>query len=230
MLIVIGTSKGGEGKSTLATNLAVLLAHKGRDALLVDADPQGSAYSWQQRREEMPPDSGILPPPVDCVRLEGKIRNELSRLREKYEYLIVDTQGRKSVELMSSALIADVILMPVQVGFFSVWALGAMADILADARTINENVRFLALVNRASTNKKINDWSEFQQILDESAFEGLGAKLLGTVIYERRLYRTASGYGLGVVEMPAKTRFERETKAKAVKEMESLYQEVFGHD
>jgi chromosome partitioning protein len=206
-----------------------MLAHKGRDALLIDADPQGSAYTWQQRREEMPSDSGFFLPSVGCVRLEGKIRNELARLRDKYEYVVVDTQGRKSVELMSSALIADVILMPFSVGFFNVWALGAMAEIVSDARTLNENLRVLALVNRASTNKKVSDWTEFQEILDAAGNDGLGAHLLGTVVYERRIYRTASGFGLGVIEMPVKTQFEKATKAKAVGEMESLYAEVMGN-
>ena len=36
MIVLIGGEKGGTGKSTVATNLAVWLAHEGRDVLLLN--------------------------------------------------------------------------------------------------------------------------------------------------------------------------------------------------
>ena len=44
MIFTTGGIKGGSGKTTLATNLAVYLSSKGRDVLFVDADDQGSAH------------------------------------------------------------------------------------------------------------------------------------------------------------------------------------------
>ena len=38
MIILIGSQKGGVGKSTLSTNLSALLASTGKDVVLVDAD------------------------------------------------------------------------------------------------------------------------------------------------------------------------------------------------
>lgn len=40
MIILLGSQKGGCGKSTIAINLACGLAQKGCDVILVDADPQ----------------------------------------------------------------------------------------------------------------------------------------------------------------------------------------------
>ena len=44
MIVLIGGEKGGTGKTTIATSLA------GRDVLLIDTDPQGSANYWAQSR------------------------------------------------------------------------------------------------------------------------------------------------------------------------------------
>ena len=48
--ILVVNSKGGCGKTTLATNLAVALAARGDDVALADADRQKSSLSWVKRR------------------------------------------------------------------------------------------------------------------------------------------------------------------------------------
>lgn len=48
--ILVINSKGGCGKSTLATNLASYFAHHGQRAALMDYDPQGSSMQWLKLR------------------------------------------------------------------------------------------------------------------------------------------------------------------------------------
>lgn len=50
VIFTIANRKGGVGKTTLATNLAVALSNKGK-LLLVDADEQRSAFQWNEHRE-----------------------------------------------------------------------------------------------------------------------------------------------------------------------------------
>ena len=50
MIIAIFGEKGGTGKTTLATNLAGMRAAANRDVLIIDADRQGSASYWTEKR------------------------------------------------------------------------------------------------------------------------------------------------------------------------------------
>jgi chromosome partitioning protein len=46
MIVLIGSQKGGCGKSTIAINIAAYLAKHNKDIVLVDADPQQSSANW----------------------------------------------------------------------------------------------------------------------------------------------------------------------------------------
>ena len=46
MIVVVGGIKGGSGKTTVATNLAIIQAVNGRDVLLIDADDQETASDF----------------------------------------------------------------------------------------------------------------------------------------------------------------------------------------
>ncbi|HET6604864.1 MAG TPA: ParA family protein [Xanthomonadaceae bacterium] len=62
--ILVASSKGGCGKTTIATNLAAAYALQGQRTVLVDADPQHSSYRWCEKRAGM--ESAVLP--IDGTR------------------------------------------------------------------------------------------------------------------------------------------------------------------
>ena len=59
MIITIGNTKGGVGKTTLAVNLAIARALAGRDVWLIDGDRQGTAQTAISIRAEAGDQPGI---------------------------------------------------------------------------------------------------------------------------------------------------------------------------
>jgi chromosome partitioning protein len=88
MIILTRSEKGGVGKSTLATNLAVLLVSSGKDVVILDADRQSTCANWAQDRSE----SNKVK--VDCIRQYDNLKPTLESLKSRYEIIIVDCQGK----------------------------------------------------------------------------------------------------------------------------------------
>ena len=57
--VLVASSKGGVGKTTLATNLAAHFALDGKRTVLVDADRQGSSRHWAEKRAAL--EAAVLP-------------------------------------------------------------------------------------------------------------------------------------------------------------------------
>ena len=119
MILVVGNTKGGVGKTTLAVNLAVARALAGRDLLLVDGDEQGTALTFTQLRTESLGEAGYT-----AVALTGAaLRSQVRQLAPKYDDIIIDVGGRDTGSLRAALTVADTLLIPVQPRSFDVWAL-----------------------------------------------------------------------------------------------------------
>ncbi len=66
-IVLFGGEKGGTGKTTLATNMAAMLALQGKDVLLLDTDRQGTASFGATVREDTK-----IEPRIACVQKIGK--------------------------------------------------------------------------------------------------------------------------------------------------------------
>src|SRR3954470_22035641 len=77
-IIAVVSQKGGAGKTTIATNLAVLAERAGYPTVLFDLDPQATAAKWGDKRAGTPPDVVA----AQAVRL-GRLLEEVSQLASK---------------------------------------------------------------------------------------------------------------------------------------------------
>ena len=103
---LVACSKGGVGKTTIATHLAAQAAVGGLRTALVDADPQGSATRWCERRAGMA--AAVLP-------VDGTRKSWRKHLPDDTQRVVVDTPaGAMERELEPFLDVADALVVPVQ--------------------------------------------------------------------------------------------------------------------
>jgi chromosome partitioning protein len=103
--ILVASSKGGCGKTTIATNLAAHFAQDGRNTVLVDADRQGSSQRWAEKRAG-------LPAPV--LGISGLRRDWASKIPDDAQRVVVDgPAGIRAGELAELLEDVDALLIPV---------------------------------------------------------------------------------------------------------------------
>jgi chromosome partitioning protein len=191
MIITVGGTKGGGGKTTIATNLAVLRAKAGHDVLLIDADPQGTASTFTVLRATNSKDQGRYV----CVRLLGEeIINSYESLRSKYQDIVIDAGGRETDSHRAALGIADVALIPFQPSSFDIWELGKASKVVKEMRTMNQKLRAYTLINLADPRGTDNEAAA------EYAVEVEGLTFIPQPIVNRKAFKRAAAAGLSVVE------------------------------
>ena len=211
MIIAVANVKGGAGKTTLATNLAIARAIAGRDVLLIDADNQGSSADFTALRTEQLGNAGYA-----VARLLGReVRSEVSKMRPKFDEIIIDVGGRDSEGLRAALTVADAVLIPVLPSSFDVWSFSSMVGLAREARVINPDLRALAVLNAADAQGSDN--REARELLKETE----GVEALSCQLGRRKAYRNAAAQGRSVLDMTPKD-------PKAVEELNALVAAVYG--
>lgn len=192
MIIVSGGIKGGSGKTTVATNLAVIRARQGKDVLLIDADDQETATDFTMLRSEKQEDGAGY----TSIKLTGQaVRTQTLRLKEKYEDIIIDTGGRDTASQRAALSVADVLLVPFVPRSFDVWTLEKVSDLVSEMRSANPDLKAYTFINRGDPRGQDND--DAGQVLEESS----ELKFIDITIGSRKAFANAAAQGLAVTEL-----------------------------
>ena len=209
MIVLIGSQKGGCGKSTIAVNVATELARSGHDVVLVDSDRQSTAATWAQDREELDD-----LPRVACVQKYENISSTLLDLKTRYDYVVVDAAARDSRELRTGMAVADLLLVPFRPSQPDLDTLPHLSDVITAARDLNDKLAVRALLTMVPTNPQIREVQEAREYLTN--YPAIGP--LNAMIRDRKVYRDAMAAGRGVSEMQ---------NPKARQETHQLMKELF---
>ncbi|MBW1751461.1 MAG: AAA family ATPase [Deltaproteobacteria bacterium] len=213
-VVLFGGEKGGTGKTTLATNMAAILAQTGKDVLLLDTDRQGTSSFWATVRED-----SEIEPRIACVQKFGKgLASQVLDLADRYDEIVIDAGGRDSMELRYSLGVCDRAYIPVQPYQFDIWTIQQMDELVEMAQGLNDTLQAFIVLNRVSTNPAVREDQETRDFFKEEDFQHL--TLVDSVLRDRIAMRKSARDGLSVLEW--------KQDKKAADEMNQLFKEVYG--
>lgn len=180
--ILIANSKGGCGKTTIATNLAGFFASQGHRTALADMDRQQSSTQWLARRPS------VLP---DIYAYNAHNKQHLP----KPEWLITDSPAGFRDEKLSEAIkSADFVIIPIQPSAFDINATADFLNIIEREKAIRKHKTFIALVGmrvnaRTHATAALKDFMEYT-----------GIPIL-TSLRNAQVYSTAAELGVSLFDL-----------------------------
>jgi len=184
--ILVLNSKGGSGKSTIATSLAAYFAGRDEKVALVDYDRQGSSLDWLDRRpENRPPIAGV-------AGFDDGFRS----VPRNTDVVIIDApagcRGRELTELVRHA---ETVVVPVLPSTIDITASGKFIEELRDVGKVERREVKLAVVGN-----RVREVTLIAQELDD--YLGKLKMPYVTKFREAQNYVRAYTRGLGIHELP----------------------------
>ncbi|MCB1798248.1 MAG: ParA family protein [Gammaproteobacteria bacterium] len=202
MITVIGSLKGGSGKSTVTFNLAIWLAMAERNVAVIDADPQATLTDvLEVRREER------FQPMVE--RLDSAQMEDRGNLLAEHEEILIDVGTASMENLKLAVMIADRLLVPVPPSQADIWSTQRFLRFV-DSVVGKRKPEILGFINRADTHHAVRESDEAAAALVSLP----GIRHLKPRLSQRTVYRRSFSEGLAV--------FEQEPRGKGAAEWNAL--------
>ena len=189
--ILVLNSKGGSGKTTIATNLASFYASIGKQVALVDFDSQESSIGWLKARSS-------AKPPITGIKGYG------IKVKRGVDYKIIDAPaGLQGAALTKVLNMAESVIIPVLPSPIDMRAAGDfIKNIKKHSRVVKKKSKIALVANRG------RDYTNIYWELDEF-LEGQKIPFL-TMVRDSQNYIRGAEKGLGIYEMgPAMTEVDR---------------------
>lgn len=211
MIVTVGNTKGGVGKTTVALNLAIARALQGRDVWLIDGDRQGTAQTAVTIRAE-----AGRQPALSCAHYPdgSTLRTQVQQTAKKFDDVIIDAGGRDSTALRAALILSDVLVIPFAPRSLDVWALNDIDSLIQEARAVRDGLRVVAMLNNADPQGHDNEEAA-AAVADFPNME-----YVATPIRRRKPIANAAGQGMSILEYSPKD-------TKGIEEMTALVNAVF---
>lgn len=204
MITVIGSLKGGSGKSTLTFNLGVWLTMAGLKVQTIDADPQATLTDVAEVREE----EGFSPR-LPVVSPEVLRQGQLPDADET----LIDIGTADMDAVMRSLRICDRVVVPVPPSQADVWSTQRFIRMVRKVEGRAAPPDLLGFINRADTNPAIRETEEAAAALVSLSH----IQLIKRRLSQRTIFRRSFSEGLAVFELHSSSKGAREFQALAAK-------------
>ena len=176
-VIALLSTKGGAGKTSLATALAVEMS-----AVVLDLDPQASACRWRDRRE------AAFPVVTDVAPARLRPTLDAARAR-RVATVVLDTPPRSETAALEAARAADLVVVPCR-------------PQIVDLETVPTTIQLLALARDPLAVAVLVEVPPRGQRADQArrAIQGLGLRVCPHTLGCRAAWGDASALGLTVGE------------------------------
>ncbi|MBK1645752.1 chromosome partitioning protein [Thiocapsa imhoffii] len=207
MITIIGSLKGGSGKSTLTFNLGVWLSMAGVKVQLIDADPQATLSDViDVRREEG------FDPTLSVLDKQGLSLEQLHAADET----IVDV-GTSDMDSLRTALArCDRVVVPVPPSQADIWSTQRFIQLISAVERAAPP-EILGFINRGDTHHAVRETNEAAAALVSLP----GIRFIKPRLSQRTVFRRSFSEGLAV--------FELESRGKAAREFLSLAASLYPH-
>lgn len=177
MIVALLNQKGGVGKTTLATHIAGELALRNQHVVLLDADPQGSALDWTQRRAQQG-----LPRLFSAVGLAREtLHQEAPELARRADHIVIDGPPRIAALARSALLAADRVIIPVQPSPYDLRASDEMVALIREAQVFRPELAAAFVINRRISTTIIG--REARQALAEQPLPALRPEIRQRIVF-----------------------------------------------
>jgi len=212
MITLIGSLKGGSGKSTITFNLAVWLSLAEQNVLAIDADPQATLTDVVDVRTE----EGYEPPVMLGSKKLLTNRKEL----DQYDEVLVDVGTADLQSFKQAIAVADRIVVPVPPSQADIWSTQRFLRLVDSVVSDSRRPEVMGFINRADTHRAIRESDEAAAALMSLP----GIKFIKARLAQRTAFRRSFSEGLGVFEMDPRSKGALEWHALAA----VLYAHVVG--
>ena len=136
------------------------------------------------------------------------------RLAPKYDDVIINVGGMDSIAQRAALLVSDIYICPFKPSSFDLWALEDTEQLVADAKSFNEKLKAICIINMADSGGKDN--AEAAELASSAPSLSYQATPLGN----RKAFRNAASQGLSVIDL-------KPSDPKALAEIMALYNSIF---
>ncbi len=201
MITLVGSLKGGSGKSTVTFNLGVWLAMAEVKVQLVDIDPQATlADVAEVRREEG------FDPSLKVLDKRALNREQLGSADET----LID-MGTADMESMRLAIsLCDRVIVPVQPSQADIWSVQRFIHLVTSVER-ERPVDVLGFINRGDTHHAVRETTEAAAALVSLP----GIRFIKPRLSQRTVFRRSFSEGLAVFELESRGKAAREFLALA---------------